>query len=136
MAFPRFSETIRLGLGPTMDGTILTASTGPLGVAPQPSAAHERECLSNHNTSFPGSTPQPGRRGPTAAWDTHGLSVHKQGGALGAGREHLRGADELGADPPQVVSKVTGRVTGQEAEPFLNILKGKIIPVCKGRALT
>lgn len=90
----------------------------------------------NHNTSFPGSTPQPGRRGPTAAWDTHGLSVHKQGGALGAGREHLRGADELGADPPQVVSKVTGRVTGQEAEPFLNILKGKIIPVCKGRALT
>lgn len=78
------------------------------------------------------STPEAGQAtGYQAGLGTHSLGIHKKGGALGAGGEHLGGADKLGPDPPEVVSKVTGRVTCQEAEPFLNILKGKIVIICK-----
>lgn len=46
----------------TMDGTSLTAPTGPLGVASQPSAAHERECLSNKpQHALPGVHPAAGQ---------------------------------------------------------------------------
>lgn len=70
---------------------------------------------------------------PVGHRDTHGLGVHEERGALGAGGEHLRGADELGPDAPEVVPQVTGRVTGEEAEPFLDVLKGKTAATCKGR---
>lgn len=70
---------------------------------------------------------------PAGHRDTHGLGVHEERGALGAGGEHLRGADELGPDAPEVVPQVTGRVTGEEAEPFLDVLKGKTAATCKGR---
>lgn len=69
---------------------------------------------------------------PAGHRDTHGLGVHEERGALGAGGEHLRGADKLGPDAPEVVPQVTGRVTGEEAEPFLDVLKGKTAATCKG----
>lgn len=35
---------------------------------------------------------------------THSLSVYKEGRAFGAGGEHLRRADKLGPDSPEIVS--------------------------------
>lgn len=103
----------------------------PLGVTSQPALLTNNVSVAQTTiqTSLPvvHTRSRAGHRPPEQDWDTHGLSIHKKGGALGAGGEHLWGADELGPDPPEVVSKVTGCITGQEAEPFLNILKGKIV---------
>jgi hypothetical protein len=59
--------------------------------------------------------------------DSHRLGIYEERGALGAGGEHLGRADKLGSNSPEVISKVAGCITRQEAEPFLNILQGRMI---------
>lgn len=82
-----------------------------------------RRCLQTLTVSFRQATTQAcfpafphlsklGR--PFAARDgsTHSLRVHEECRAFGAGGEHLRRADKLGPDSPEIVPKVTGSITG------------------------
>lgn len=82
-----------------------------------------RRCLQTLTVSFRQTTTQAcflevpplsnlGRPLAIRVWGTHSLSVHEECRAFGAGGEHLRRADKLGPDSPEIVSKVTGRITG------------------------
>ena len=68
----------------------------------------------------------------------HRVGVDVDGGAVGAGGQHLGGAEELGADPPQALPQVGGCVRGQGAELPLDVLgsdrqhTGVMCPLCTG----
>lgn len=89
----------------------------PLGVVSQHGAAHKHWVSFKQTTTLARllyvSHPKLGPPfATTAGLGTHSLSVHKECRAFRAGGEHLRRADKLGPDSPQIVSKVTGSITG------------------------
>lgn len=76
---------------------------------PTPSAWAGLTALhTNHSAQRSPEAPHPTLGRPRG---THRLGVHEKRGALGAGGEHLGRADKLGADAPEVISQVTGRIT-------------------------
>lgn len=52
----------------------------------------------------------------------HRVSVDVDGGAVGAGGQHLGGPEELGADSPETLAQVGGRICCQCAELPLDVL--------------
>lgn len=87
------------GLGGGTEGHLLPTPSAWAGLT----ALH-----TNHSAQRSPEAPHPTLGRPRG---THRLGVHEKRGALGAGGEHLGRADKLGADAPEVISQVTGRIT-------------------------